>query len=153
MNVKSQKKMAARILKVGVSRIKITQTKELGDAITRNDIRKLIVKGIIKKEKKKGQARAQLKKRMEQKKKGRRSGQGSRKGKAYAKKTSKELWIERVRPLRRLLRQLRDTGKIEKSVYRKIYKMIKGGSFRSKKHMLYYLKENELLAKTKKGET
>ncbi len=58
--------------------------------------------------------------------------------------------MEKVRPLRKLLMELRDSGKIERNDYRKLYSMVKGGAFRSKKHLLYHLKEKELI-KRKKG--
>ncbi len=154
MNVRSQKKLASKIMKVGLYRVKVSQEKELGEAITRNDIRKLITRGIITKTDKKGPRKKESKFRREQKKKGRRAKEGSRKGKAYSKKSSKTRWAERVRPLRELLRELRDSGTIARSDYRKLYCMVKGGAFRSKKHLLYYLKDKELIKKKRgvKGE-
>ncbi len=47
MDVKSQKKLAAKVMKVGFSRVRVSQEKELEEAITRNDIKRLIVKGVI----------------------------------------------------------------------------------------------------------
>ena len=82
---------------------------------------------------------------MLQKKKGRRRGPGSRKGAKGARQGEKTEWLKKVRAQRRLIRILRDKGVIEKSVYRKVYRLIKGGMFRSKKHLLVYLKENEFL--------
>jgi len=153
MNVRSQKKVAAKIMKIGLSRVKISNEKEVEDAITRNDVRGLIEKGLITKAPKKGPAKAESKKRREQKGKGRRKGHGSRKGKEFAKKKEKTRWMEKIRALRKLLMELRDTGKIERSDYRRLYMMTKGGFFRNKKHMLFYLKEKEILKKTEaKGE-
>ncbi len=145
MNVRSQKRLAAKILKAGLSRIRVSSEKDVEEAITRGDIKRLIARGVITKVRKKGQRKKESKYRRGQKKKGRRMKDGSRKGKAYSKKSSKTHWIERVRPLRRMLKELRDSGKIEKSDYRKLYSMVKGGAFRSKKHLLYYLKEKELI--------
>ena len=145
MNVRSQKRLAAKILKAGLSRIRVSSEKDVEEAITRGDIKRLIARGVITKVRKKGQRKKESKYRRGQKKKGRRMKDGSRKGKAYSKKSSKTHWIERVRPLRRMLKELRDNGKIEKSDYRKLYSMVKGGAFRSKKHLLYYLKEKELI--------
>jgi len=150
MNVRSQKQLASKIMKAGSSRVKVSQEKELEEAITRNDIKRLIVKGVIKKAEKKGQRKKESKFRRAQKKKGRRSRTGSRKGAAYSKKSSKTMWMEKVRPLRKMLRDLRDSGKIERNDYRKLYLMVKGGAFRSKTHLLYHLKEKEIIKK--KGE-
>ena len=152
MNVSSQKKLAAKVMKVGMSRVKVSSEKELEEAITRNDIRRLVVKGVIKKIPKKGQGKQESKFRRGQKKKGRRSREGSRKGKAFSKKSSKAHWTEKVRPLRKLLRELRDSGKLARNDYRKLYMMVKGGAFRSKKHLLYHLKDKELLKKGVKHE-
>jgi large subunit ribosomal protein L19e len=146
----AQKKLAAKLLKAGVSRVKILEPKEIEEAITREDFKRLIAKGVIVKKQKRGQCKKYAKYRLAQKKKGRRIRKGSWKGKKYAKKDSKEHWVDRVRALRRLLKELRDSGKIEKKVYRNVYHMIKGGSFRSKSHLLYYLKSNELI-KSKKS--
>ncbi len=147
MNVRSQKKLAAKIMKVGLSRVKVTQEKELEEAITRNDIKRLIAKGVITKVEKRGQRKKESKFRRGQKKKGRRTKEGSRKGKVYSKKSSKRHWIDRVRPLRKMLMELRDSGKIKRNDYRKLYSMVNGGAFRSKKHLLYYLKDKELIKK------
>jgi len=147
MNVSSQKKLAAKVMKVGLSRVRVSQEKDLEEAITRNDIKRLIARGVITKIEKKGQRKTESKFIREQKAKGRRMKEGSRKGKAFSKKTGKRYWIERVRPLRKMLKELRDSGKIARSDYRKLYRMVNGGAFRNKKHLLYYLKEKELIKK------
>lgn len=154
MNVRSQKKLAAKIMKVGLSRVKVSQEKELEEAITRNDIKRLIAKGVITKIEKRGPCKEESKYRREQKRKGRRKKEGSRKGKEYSKKSSKIHWAERVRPLRKMLMEMRDSGTLARNDYRKLYSMVKGGAFRSKKHLLYHLKDKELIKKKKgvKGE-
>lgn len=145
MNVSSQKKLAAKVMKIGFSRVRIVDEKSVGEALTRNDIRKLIVQGAITKVEKRGTSKKYSRHRLSQKKKGRGIGKGSWKGRKYAKKSSKDHWIDKVRPLRRLLRELRDTGKIANNDYRKLYYMVKGGAFRNKNHLLYYLKGKELI--------
>ncbi len=145
MNLSSQKQIAGRILKCGVSRVRIRAGKEVEEALTREDVRNLIRKGHIWKEQKKGTSKFKVKHRIRQKKRGRMKGHGSRKGKSGARKHTKDIWVEAVRPLRRTLRELRDSGNIDNKVYRKIYLMIKGGAFRNKKHLLYYLKDHEML--------
>ncbi len=147
MNTKSQKQMAAKIMKCGVSRVRIKQAKEIEEALTRNDIRDLIKKDLITKKQKKGTSRAAAKKTLKQKSKGRRRGRGSRKGKKHAGNPKKGAWINSVRPLRKLLRELRDYGQIGNQTYRKMYLRIGGGFFRNKKHLLLFLKEHELLKK------
>ncbi len=150
MNLKSQKRIAARILKCGLGRVTVESTKEVEEALTREDIRGLIRKGAIKKLQKKGSSRAAAKKRLVQKKKGRMRGTGKRKGSKGARTSSKRVWIKKVRAIRTFLRKLRDSGQITRSIYRKQLLMVKGGAFRNKKHLLYYLKEHELLKKPEK---
>jgi len=151
MDLKTQKRMAAEIMKCGVTRVRIEASKEADDALTRQDIRDLIKKGVITKVQKAGTSRARAKKILVQKQRGRRRGTGKRKGKWGAKNPGKALWIRKVRPLRETLRMLRDTGQVEVSDYRKMFLMVKGGYFRNRKHMMFYLKDKELLSKPKSG--
>jgi large subunit ribosomal protein L19e len=44
-----------------------------------------------------------------------------------------------------MLKELREAGKIDKSTYRKVYKLIKGGMFRSRAHLKLYLEQYGLL--------
>jgi len=150
VSLKSQKRIASELLKCGISRIKITDEKEAAEALTRNDVKMLVKKGVIYKEKKKGTSKFRSKKIREQKDKGRRLGPGSRKGTLGARKDSKTEWIEIVRPLRRLLREMRDAEQITKKDYKDLYMRVKGVFFRNKKHMLSYMKENEMIRKSKK---
>ncbi len=145
MKLDSQKKLAKKVLKAGISRVKIKSDEEVEKALTREDIRRLIRKGLIWKEQKKGQSKVNSKKILKQKRKGRRKGHGSRKGRKKARTPKKEQWMKNIRALRKVLKELRDSEKIEKKDYRKVYLMAKGGAFKTKKHLLTYLKENELI--------
>jgi large subunit ribosomal protein L19e len=145
MDVNAQKRLAAKVMKIGLSRVRITDEKSVSEALTRNDIRRLIVQGAITKVEKRGSSKKYSSHRLAQKKKGRGVGKGSWKGKRFAKKSSKDHWIDKVRPLRRLLRDLRDNSQIGGNDYRKLYLMVKGGAFRNKNHLLYYLKGKEML--------
>jgi large subunit ribosomal protein L19e len=151
MDLKTQKRMAAEIMKCGGTRVRMTASKEVEDALTRQDIRDLIKKGLITKVQKKGTSRAKAKKILTQKKRGRRSSTGKRKGKWGARNPSKALWIRKVRPLRERLRMLRDTGQLEVSDFRKTLLRVKGGYYRNMKHMMLQLKEKELLKKPEAG--
>ena len=150
MDMASQKRIAARIMKCGVSRVRITPGEEVEEALTREDIRGLIQKGLVWKVQKKGTSKFASKKKLEQKRKGRMRGPGRRKGTRGARKNDKTKWIEKVRPMRRLLTELRESGRIEKSDYGMLYRRVKGGFFRNKKHLLYYLREHDMLKAGKK---
>jgi len=150
MDTNAQKRLAAKVMKVGVSRVRIIDQKEADEAITRNDIRRLIVKGVITKINKRGTSRQYSGYRLSQKKKGRRVGKGSLKGRKFSKKKAKDHWMGRVRAQRRMLKEMRDDNIIELAHYRKLYYMVKGGAFRNKNHLLYYMKSNEII-KERKG--
>jgi len=136
-----QKRLAAHILKVGKSRVWLDPTKpsDIKAAITKTDIRKLIKKGFIKalpkklhkpKERKKGRIKA-----------------GSRKGARGAIIPRKRRWISIVRPLRGMLKELRESGQIDATTYKRLYLLVKGGMFRSRAHLKIYLEQRGLLKK------
>jgi large subunit ribosomal protein L19e len=145
MNTSSQKRIAAQVLKCGSSRVKLKESDEVEEALTRQDVRDLVQKGIVYKKQKKGTSRFAAKKKLVQKKKGRMRGMGKRKGTVGARKKDKTKWIETVRAQRSLLKELRDKKQIDVSLYRKLYMRVKGGFFRNKSHLMMYLKDRELL--------
>lgn len=147
MRLSTQRRLAAKILGVGVNRVWIDPERldDVSTAITKGDIRRLIGNGVIKARPKKGVSRARARKRLVQRRKGRRRDEGSRKGSAKTRLPSKRARIRRVRPLRTRLRELRDGGKIDPRQYRRLYRMVSGGSFRSKAHLEAYLKERKII--------
>jgi large subunit ribosomal protein L19e len=155
MTLNSQKNIAARILKCGRSRIWFDPARigDIKEAITANDVRRLIKDDVIKALPKRGISSYRRKKIIKQLKKGRRRGKGTRKGKLGTRMPRKRVWIQKIRALRNELRKLRSEGRIEKRIYRNIYMKAKGGLFRSRSHLLTYLEKNDLLKKTKEEKT
>lgn len=141
MNLKSQRRMAAEILGVGENRIWINpdSMEEVSEAITKNDIRRLIKSKVIRKRRVKGTSRVRANKLKLQRIRKRRKGHGSRKGKKSARKGKKELWIKKIRALRKRLKELKNEGKLTLEEYWKFYYMAKGGFFRNVSHMELYL--------------
>jgi len=133
VNLNLKRRLVARMLGVGVDRVWFDSEaiEDLEGIDTRDDVRKLLKQGVIKILPVKGQTRRKKKKRR---------GPGSRKGKKTARLSKKERWIVRVRAQRKLLRKLRDQGKLTKSEYRRLYMLVKGGMFRSRAHLLEYIK-------------
>ena len=86
---------------------------------------------------------------MKQKSKGKRKGPGSRKGGPHSRLTKKERWTIKVRAQRKLLKELRDTGKIETKIYTDLYSKSKGGFFRSRRHINLYIQEHNLVKNEK----
>ena len=146
MDVSQARRMAAEVLKVGVYRVRIDPDALdlVAQASTKEDIRRLIKEGYIGKRPVKGTSTARAKIIKMQKKKGRRRGPGSRKGKQTARAGGKEPRVKTIRAIRRLLRELRDEGRIDRKTYRMLYRKAKGGYFRSKRHVLLYIKEHGL---------
>ncbi len=142
-----QKRLAAEILGVGVSRIWIDprQVDRVAEAITREDVKRLIKEGVIQVKPVKGNSRERWKIRHEQRKKGRRRGPGHRKGDKTARTDPKEQWMNRIRKIRRYLRWLRDHGVIDRRTYRRLYMLAKGGAFTSLSHLKTYLREQGIV--------
>ena len=139
--VSFQKRLAARILKVGTSKVWLdpSQKKDIETAITSMDVRKLIQKGYIKKlpPKVKFVKTPQKRKRKA----------GSKKGSKHSIVSSKRKWIQTVRPLRTMLKEMRKENQIESKDYKKIYKLIKGGMFRNRSHLKLYMEQHGIVKK------
>ena len=147
MNLTTQKRLAASILKVGINRVWIDpeQIEEVSRAITREGVKQLINNGAIKAKPKKGISSYRSKKIAEQKSKGKRKGRGSIKGAKYARTPKKQQWMKTIRALRKDLKEMRDADEIDATTYRKLYKMAKGGAFRSKSYMKTYARDHDLI--------
>ena len=147
MNLTTQKRLAADILKVGVNRVWIDpeRVEEVSRAITRDNVRQLINDKAIKAKPQKGISSYRSKKIAQQKKKGRRKGRGSIKGAKGARNPKKEQWMTTIRALRKDLKQMRDDREINTTTYRKLSRMAKGGAFRSKSYMKTYARDHDML--------
>jgi len=141
MNLSYQKRVASGLLKCGVHRVWVDDRPEvqekISEAVTRDDVRLLIVQRFIRKHQKKGISRGRAKAIANQRSKGRRRGHGSRKGHGGARTPKKEAWMTRVRALRKELASLRANGTINASQYRLYYRRIKGGVYNSRNHLRY----------------
>lgn len=136
-----QRRMAAKVLKVGKDKVWMDPKKreDISKAITRADVRRLILKGSIKKKSgkipKPKEARAK------------RKGHGSRKGPKHSVVKSKRKWINTIRPLRRELVEMKSSGRIDGATYQRMRSLAKGGMFRSRSHLRLYLEQHGLLKK------
>ncbi len=136
-----QKRLAAKVLKVGKSRVWLDpkKMKDIEKAITRIDIKKLIKQNSIRVLPEKLHVRKLVKKT--------RSRRGSKKGSRYAKLSKKDRWIATVRPLRRMLKELKTSQEIDNPTYKKMRGLVKGGMFRSRTHLKLYLEQHGLMKK------
>jgi len=146
MNVSAQRRIAAQIFKCGVNRVWVdpAHLDDVSMAITRDDIRQLIINGIIKKRYKRGISRARANELHYRKLRGEARGIGSRKGAKSARMGKKRFWINRIRPLRREIKKLRDRKLIDNATYRTLYLQCKGNQFHSVAHLLRHIEEQKL---------
>ncbi|MBI2129401.1 50S ribosomal protein L19e [Candidatus Woesearchaeota archaeon] len=146
MELKIQKRLAAQVLKCSPKRIKfdVERLEEIKEAITKADIRSLIGGKGITRSQKKGVSRLKAKIRHLKKKEGRYKGFGSRKGRNTARLPPKRKWMNAVRLQRRFLKMLKAKKNIDNAVFYELYAKVKGGFFRSKRHLELYIQEHKL---------
>lgn len=144
--LKSRKRLAAQIMKCSPKRVWLNPSMldEIKEAITKFDLKILINDKTIQRKPKKSISRSRARKRLIQKRKGRRQGTGTRKGKKTARLSKKRAWINKVRIMRSFLKELRDKEIITKTNYGMLYRKVKGGFFRSKRHIKLYIEEHGL---------
>ncbi len=147
MLMKAQRAMAAKILKCGESRVWMDPARlaDIAEAITSEDIRRLIKDGVVAARPKQGLSSFRKKKLAAQKKKGRRRGRGSVKGSINTRFDKKQAWMKTIRSIRNLLRELKNKKSIDNRTYRDVYMKSKSGYFRSRGHVMIYLERNNLL--------
>ena len=148
-----QKRLAADILGCAKDRIVFDSERlaEIKEAITKTDLRALVDQGAIRKLPARGISGARTRFAHQQKSKNRRKGHGSRKGAAGARTVRKTVWINKVRLQRGYIKRLRAENRVSGGDFSEIYKKIKGGFFRSKRHMELYLTERGILKNKPEG--
>jgi len=142
------RKLAAEILGVGESRVRISPDAldRIADVTTRSDVRRLIDEGVIWVEPVKGNSRGRWRELHRRRRMGRRRGHGSRKGGKYGRGAAgKEVWVRKIRALRRYLYYLKSKGLVDPPTWRMLYRMAKGGYFRSVEHLKTYVRDRKLL--------
>jgi large subunit ribosomal protein L19e len=149
-NLANQKRMAAAVLKCGVNRVWFDPERlaDIETAISREDMRDLIEEGAIRTRAVKGNSRGRTRERMEKRAYGHRKGPGRRKGAAGARYPGKKTWMRKIRAQRRALRVMRDEGRIDRSLYRLMYRRASGGQFRSVAHLTAHV-ETMMTGRTK----
>ena len=150
MKLNTQKTLASKVMKgVGRKRVKLVFDRfdEIKESITKADIRGLIKDGAIIINQKGGSSRGRIRKMRLQKSKGLRKGRGSRKGRLTARTPAKREWINKVRKQRKFIKLLRDNKIVTSQTYQLLYSKVKGGFFRSRRHLKLYIDEQDLAEK------
>jgi large subunit ribosomal protein L19e len=142
LSLKGQRRLAAGLLKVGSNRVWISpdRIEDVEIAITRGEIRKLIHEGAIRKLPNIGISRARARSMHEKRKKGLRRGPGTREGSSRATLTKKDIWMGRIRALRKTLRGWKTGRSISEGSYRRLYMIAGSGRFSSIAEMERYAK-------------
>ncbi len=141
------KKIAAEILGVGESRVRISPEAldRLEEVTTKADVRALIKEGLIYAEYARGISRGRWRELHDKRRRGRRRGVGSRRGSKYARLDPKEVWKGRIRAMRRYLGSLKMMGLIDSRTWRELYLQVKGGRFDSVASLRAYLVSNNII--------
>ncbi|MEM4719651.1 MAG: 50S ribosomal protein L19e [Candidatus Pacearchaeota archaeon] len=136
--LKTQRRMAAKVLNVGENRIWMDPERlsEIKEAITKLDIEDLIKEKAIKKKPARGFKKRAHKERLKRKKKGRRRNIGKRKKKIIYKKGG---YVKKIRKLRAFLKKIKNM--ISREEYKKIKKLIRGGQIKEIKDLQARIKK------------
>ena len=142
VNLKAKKRLASRVTGVGIHRIKFDadHLDDVADAITRENIRSLITANTIRIKSFTGtsKGRAHVKKAQKNK---RGTTQGAKKGRKGARVGKKEVYVAKVRSLRRLLKIAKDRKDLVNSEFWILYKKVGGNTVRNKAHLRTLMEE------------
>jgi large subunit ribosomal protein L19e len=142
VNLKAKKRLAARVTGVGVHRIRFDadHLDDIADAITRENIRSLITANTITIKSFTGTSRGRAQEKKSQRNK-RGTTQGSKQGRKGARVGKKEVYVAKVRSLRRLLKIAKDRKDLTNPEFWALYKKVGGNTVRNKAHLRLLMDE------------
>jgi len=146
VNLRAKKRLVSRMLDVGIHRVTFDSDHldDIGDAITRDNIRSLLTANSIKVKRIVGTSRGRARiKKIQKRKRG--TTAGSKKGKKGARVGKKEVYVKKVRALRRLLKVFKDRKDITNPEFWELYKKVGGNTVRNRAHL------HSLIAEVKSG--
>lgn len=142
VNLKAKKRLVARVTGVGIHRVKFDSDHldDVADAITRENIRSLITAKKIKIKSIVGTSRGRSHTKKAQKNK-RGTTQGSKQGRKGARVGKKDVYVAKVRALRRLLKIAKDRKELTNPEFWVLYKKVGGNTVRNKAHLRLLMEE------------
>lgn len=142
VNLKAKKRLVSRVTGVGIHRIKFDadHLDDVADAITRENIRSLMTANTIKIKPIVGTSRGRAHtKKLQRNKRG--TKQGSKQGRKGARIGKKEVYVAKVRSLRRLLKIAKDRKDLTNPEFWGLYKKVGGNTVRNKAHLRQLIEE------------
>jgi large subunit ribosomal protein L19e len=142
VNLKAKKRLVARVTGVGIHRVKFDSDHldDVADAITRENIRSLITAKKIRIKSIVGTSRGRAHTKKAQKNK-RGTTQGSKQGRKGARVGKKDVYVAKVRALRRLLKIAKDRKELTNPEFWVLYKKVGGNTVRNKAHLRLLMEE------------
>jgi len=142
VNLKAKKRLVSRVTGVGIHRVKLDadHLDDVADAITRSNIRSLITAKKIKIKPIVGTSRGRSHFKKAQKNK-RGTTQGSKQGRKGARVGKKDVYVAKVRSLRRLLKIAKDRKELTNPEFWMLYKKVGGNTVRNKAHLRLLMEE------------
>src|SRR5579875_2855544 len=141
MSLAKKKEMAAKLLKVGVGRVRFSQDSldRIEEAVTREDMKRLIRAGDIWAAQPRGISSGRKKARKS--KRGR--GTGSKEGKNTTRQPRKQSWVRQVRALRKYLKLQKAKHELNQEQFKHFYRKVKGGEVRSLRRLKELIEEEK----------
>ncbi len=139
MSIKLTRRIAAELMGRGISKVRIKpdRTEDAKKSITREDVRAMITSGGVYALPIKHNQSIYSKELRIKRNKGRGRGPGRRKGSANARMSLTNQ--KKIRGQRRVLSSLKQEKVIDNVLFKKYYKLIKGGNFQTKAQLLAHL--------------
>lgn len=142
VNLKAKKRLVSRITGVGMHRVKFDadHLDDIADAITRANIRSLITANTIKIKSITGTSKGRAHQKKAQRNK-RGTTQGSKQGRKGARVGKKQVYVAKIRALRRLLKIAKDREELTNPEFWALYKKVGGNTVRNKAHLRTLMEE------------
>lgn len=136
VNLKTKRRLVARILGVGANRIKFDSEylDDVADAITRDNIRSLLTANIIEVRPIKGTSKGRAHHKKSQRRK-RGTKQGSKKGAKGTRIGKKQVYVRKIKALRHRLKVSKGRKEITNQDYWKLYRQVGGNQVRNVAHL------------------